>query len=483
MKKILILSCLVSAMYSCTSLEQMKNINGGNKIEQPKVTVAPVAKLSQSQFYLTDSGVPYLLDMIAMDFSKNIVRKYDFNQIGNTLECYVGEKILINNIPGNRLEIVTTPKVQSYDFYLNNGTITFKSLYQGEYVADIYNGLQYLGTVKIQNKLKYKFTEADNYAIISKGYSEKNLQKVRDGISLYRISFPGGERDKELSFMLMDLGANDGNSSIIKEETKYLESVYSLNEQEQIRLLQIQDKVFGKNLVLDDYFLNYDKNNVYLNNYIVEIIRNKGIGTAKELEFLEKLYMDNKDPNLGALIGQLYLKNGNISKSTYYGNLAAGGSIGTNGILTAPSAIIPAIGTTTSGMPNNIIPQEKEIFNKDQYDKSINDGKDALDKGNYQEALVFFQKAESLSNGNDQNNLNFYIGKAEYLLGQKDLAKTNLLKITEEDSNFPEAYYYLGVIAHQEGDLSKSKEYLMKVRETAGNSTWGRKSSIYLMKL
>lgn len=488
MKKLLILSCLISTMYSCTSLEQL-NINNQNRNNNVNVTKPkPIKELSQSTFYLTDSGVSYLLDMIAMDFSKGNVRNYDFSQIGMTLESYVGDKIVVNGIPGNRLEVVSTPKVQSYDFYLNNGTIVFKSLYQGEYIADVYNGLQYLGTVKILNKLKYKFTEADNYDIITRGYAAKDLKKVRDGISLYRISFPGSDKDKELSFMLMDLAASNGNTLLINEETKYLKDVYQLNEKDKIKLLQIQDKAFGKDLVIDNYFLTYDKSNVYLNSYIKEIILNKGIATDSELQFLEKMYMDSRDPQLAQEISELYLKNGNISKSTYYKGMASTGGIGLVGLggLTNLSGI-PDTSVAQPVSNNNIAPENTSnnltTGNVNQFNKVFSDGKAALDKENYQEALVFLEKAKTLGNPQEQQTVKFYIGKTNYMLGQYDLAKQNLLGISEEDPNFPEAYYYLGVIAHREGNISKAKEYLMKVRETANNSTWGRKSSIYLMKL
>ncbi|MGL4307532.1 MAG: tetratricopeptide repeat protein, partial [Cetobacterium sp.] len=364
----------------------------------------------------------------------------------------------------------------------------FKSLYQGEYIADVYNGLQYLGTVKILNKLKYKFTEADNYDIITRGYAAKDLKKVRDGISLYRISFPGSDKDKELSFMLMDLAASNGNTLLINEETKYLKDVYQLNEKDKIKLLQIQDKAFGKDLVIDNYFLTYDKSNVYLNSYIKEIILNKGIATDSELQFLEKMYMDSRDPQLAQEISELYLKNGNISKSTYYKGMASTGGIGLVGLggLTNLSGI-PDTSVAQPVSNNNIAPENTSnnltIGNVNQFNKVFSDGKAALDKENYQEALVFLEKAKTLGNPQEQQTVKFYIGKTNYMLGQYDLAKQNLLGISEEDPNFPEAYYYLGVIAHREGNISKAKEYLMKVRETANNSTWGRKSSIYLMKL
>ncbi|MGL4210811.1 MAG: tetratricopeptide repeat protein, partial [Cetobacterium somerae] len=56
-------------------------------------------------------------------------------------------------------------------------------------------------------------------------------------------------------------------------------------------------------------------------------------------------------------------------------------------------------------------------------------------------------------------------------------------KVTTPGENTSELYYYLGVIYHKKGDIEKAKDYLRKSRENNPSSTWGRKCSIYLLKL
>lgn len=388
MKKLLIFSGLILLFYSCTPLQ-----NQNVALRHPTQTVPvreEVKKLPQSDFYVSDSGVSYLLDVISADVSKASRRYYNANQLKSTLESYVGETVIIDSVAGNRLEIVSAPKVQSFDFYLRGGTITFKSLCQGEYIAEVYNGTQFVSTVRINNKLKYKFTEKENYDIISKAYIDKDFKKLRDSISLYRISFPGSSKDKELSFMLIEIATLEGQTSVVKEEMSYLNSNYQLNESETIT----------SNL------------------------------------------NENKENELVAL------KEDSI--------------------------------TPTEILPNKV---EEVRVSPAQFGKNFEDGKRALDQSSYAEALVLFEKAKVGATEDEKTALNFYLGKVYYMSGDYNSAKLSLQNVKDIDQNMAEANYYLGVIAHKEGNISKAKDYLNKSRNNNPSSTWGRKSSIYLMKL
>ncbi|MGL5901777.1 MAG: tetratricopeptide repeat protein [Cetobacterium sp.] len=64
-----------------------------------------------------------------------------------------------------------------------------------------------------------------------------------------------------------------------------------------------------------------------------------------------------------------------------------------------------------------------------------------------------------------------------------DKALIEFNKVTGNDENTSELYYSLGVIYHKKGEIEKAKDYLRKSRENNPSSTWGRKSSIYLLKL
>lgn len=487
MKKLLTLSCLVSLLYSCTPLQQMTTGPSYPQGQGPQTQ--QVQKLEQTDFYLSDTGVAYVLDMVKMDISKSQSRRYTPGQIRNVLESYVGETVEIAGLPGNRLEVVSAPKVQSYDFYIRNGKVTFKSLYQGQYIAEVYNGLTYVGTIKIKNMLKYKFTERENYDIISRGYESKDLKLVKDGISLYRISFPGGTRDKELSYMLIELASGAGNTGLVKDEMKYLKSMYQLDEKDKVKLLQIDEKVKGQSFTVDEYYLGYDRNNTYLNNYIKDLIERKQSASQGEIEFLEKMYADTTNSKLAELIGNLYLKNGNVTKSNYYLGISSGASLGfgfpgsypTEPINPSPMDTNVNKSTQINREPTGVVSLGGD--SSAQFNKNFEDGKKALNQESYEESIVFFEKAKSQAQNDERAKLSFYMGKAYYMLGNYNLAKSNLLGVTDGDSNLPEAYYYLGVISHKEGNIGKAKEYLDKVRINYPSSTWGRKSSIYLMKL
>ncbi|WP_297407829.1 tetratricopeptide repeat protein, partial [uncultured Cetobacterium sp.] len=289
---------------------------------------------------------------------------------------------------------------------------------------------------------------------------------------LYLMAFPTNNKQKDVSFMVLDLGAGKGNNLLLNNKIKYLKENFSLTEDEKVKLLLLEEKINQNNFVIDNYYLNYNKNNLKLNTAIKRIIERKTTATNEELGFLEKFYGDVEDPELASTLGNLYIKNGDINKGNYYNSLASENGITLNSntpsqdVLDTSTPIVPTIETT--------IP----VINK-----NLSNGRDALNRKSYNEALIFFNKAITNTKENDLDNILFYRGKTYFLMGNYDKAISDFNNIKSVNENSSELYYYLGVINHKQGNIDKAKEYLRKSRENNPSSTWGRKSSIYLLKL
>ncbi|MCQ8212565.1 tetratricopeptide repeat protein [Cetobacterium somerae] len=474
MKKIFLISTTALILFSCTNLQTQ--LPTQNKVVVPSVKNP---SLQQDNFFLNESGVAYLYDLIQRDSSTNAIREYTPTQMMSPMEVYAGETLIINNINADRVKLISSPIKNDFTFNISGNSLNFNSLYQGEYIAEIYKGFTYVGTVKIKNKLKYNFTEKDNYDIILNSYNNKNLDLLVKSAQLYLIAFPTNSKQKDVAFMVLDLGSANENQLLINKEIRYLKENFSLNEEEKIKLLALEEKTNSGSFIINNYYLDYNRSNLKLNTEIMRAIERKNSATIDELQFLEKFYSDSQSPELALLIGKLYTQQGDKDKGNYYLSLAGtssnlSSSMSDSFTSTSESMIPIANDLSEDNSINNIVSPSDSS-------KNLANGIDALNRKSYNEALIFFNKAENSST--DASELNFYRGKTYFSMNNFDKALSNFDKISNPGENTSELYYYLGVIYHKKGDIEKAKDYLRKSRENNPSSTWGRKSSIYLLKL
>lgn len=473
MKKILLISATALIFFSCTNLQTQ--LPTQSKVVVPSVK-NPV--LQQDNFFLNESGVAYLYDLIQRDSSTNAIREYLPSQMMAPMEVYAGETLIVNNINADRVKIISSPIKNDFTFNISGNSLNFNSLYQGEYIAEIYKGFTYVGSVKIKNKLKYNFTEKDNYDIILNSYNNKNLDLLVKSAQLYLIAFPTNSKQKDVAFMVLDLGSANGNQLLINKEIRYLKENFSLNEDEKIKLLAFEEKSSDGSFIINNYYLDYNRSNLKLNTEIMRAIQRKNNATADELQFLENFYGDSQSTELALLIGNLYMQKGDSDKGNYYLSLAGSSSnLNSNfSNLTTPTS-------ENSILSSNNIGEDEVVTSVSPSDssKNITNGIDALNRKSYSEALIFFNKAESSST--NISEVSFYRGKTYFSMNNFDKALSDFDKVTTPGENTSELYYYLGVIYHKKGDIEKAKDYLRKSRENNPSSTWGRKSSIYLLKL
>ncbi len=473
MKKILLISATALIFFSCTNLQTQ--LPTQSKVVVPSVK-NPV--LQQDNFFLNESGVAYLYDLVQRDSSTNAIREYLPSQMMAPMEVYAGETLIVNNINADRVKIISSPIKNDFTFNISGNSLNFNSLYQGEYIAEIYKGFTYVGTVKIKNKLKYNFTEKDNYDIILNSYNNKNLDLLVKSAQLYLIAFPTNSKQKDVAFMVLNLGSANGNQLLINKEIRYLKENFSLNEDEKIKLLAFEEKSSDGSFIINNYYLDYNRSNLKLNTEIMRAIQRKNNATADELQFLENFYGDSQSTELALLIGNLYMQKGDSDKGNYYLSLAGSSSnLNSNfSNLTTPTS-------ENSILSSNNIGEDEVVTSVSPSDssKNITNGIDALNRKSYSEALIFFNKAESSST--NISEVSFYRGKTYFSMNNFDKALSDFDKVTTPGENTSELYYYLGVIYHKKGDIEKAKDYLRKSRENNPSSTWGRKSSIYLLKL
>ena len=233
MKKLVFLGILVG-LCSCTNINQdfssvLKKID----LEQKE----SIPSLNQENIILTKDTVQDILKDVSFRLRSGQIRNYESDYSGR-YEVYVGDYVSLPlELNENNYNVIKYPNDVNYNIKINGNKLLFRSLYAGKYEILIYSDTQMTRKIKISNILKYNFTENDIYNLIVSCYNEMDLKGLNDSISLSRIAFPDSSRNKEISFLLIDLAVKDGNTKIIKDEMQYLQKHVVLNDFDKKQLI------------------------------------------------------------------------------------------------------------------------------------------------------------------------------------------------------------------------------------------------------
>ncbi|WP_300393504.1 tetratricopeptide repeat protein [Fusobacterium sp.] len=465
MKKFLLLAALISLFYGC---ENLTSVNKGMTLPAYQQN-----SLKQESFFLNDSGTAYLLDILSQNIKSNAVRSYE---TGNYFDIYMGEYLSIPCLDADNPALILAPNVQSYDAFIKNGRFYFRSLYQGVYTFNLMREGSTGRTVTINNKSNYKVSNGDLKNIVYKNYNEKNLESLKNSATLFKLLFPDSTENKDISFLLFNLAVLEGNENIIKTESSFLEENYNLSSQDKMKLIAGKEKVLGNNYNLSEKYLDSYNNSPELNDYVMRNIIKRGNPTSNELLFLENIYATNPTKDLADIIGVLYFKAGNVIKGTHYSNTK-------NGNL--PSAL-----NNSLVMGNNKAPEESSQENPTEtleYSDFLNNYQNGISyyrDGSYAEAILLLEKS-MLAEGNfiEKENIPFYLGDSYMMSGNYKKAKENFLLLKNTNEFYPNAMYKLGELYYKNGEKDLAIKTFEQNRDNFPGTVWGRKSSIYLLKL
>lgn len=463
--------CLLLGLCSCTSLDtDFSNIFEGIQTQQQPTEVLP--ELKTEKIVLNTYAPEGILKNISERLKSGYTREYNGTYRTN-YEVYVGDYVSIPlNIGEDTYNIVNYPTGVQYDAHIQGNRLKFRSLYQGTYEVMIYSGGTFSRKINIDNKLSYEFTEQNNYDIISQCYAQRNLKGLNDAVAIHRIAFPNSFRDKELSFLLIDLASQDGNTKIIKDEMGFLQKNSTLTEYDKIQLIKSLNVMKNVDYEIPSALLNFDSQSLEFNKDVARVIMEKKNITSNEALFLEKLYKNTDDKKaIGEVLGNWYMKNGNFLKGKEYLENASGIEFNTS---------FGNIGGSSSTA------QSLEEQNYAQYMKFFKDGKKSFENENYVEALMYFEKALSMNKGyNEQKDIYYYMGQSYFRTGDyskavKELKKS--LNLEKNDEKKAEIYYNIGMLYEKLGDKEQAVNYFTYVIQNYKNSPWGVKSSMYILQ-
>lgn len=470
MKRFIFL-CLLLSVVGCTNTNtDFSNIF--ENIQNNKTEVLP--ELKTEKIVLNVYAPEGILDNISSKLKAGYVREYKGTYRTN-YEVYVGDYISIPlNVGEDAYNVINYPRGVKYDIRIKDNKLYFRSLYQGTYEIILYSAGTLSRKITIENKLNYEFTEQNNYDIILQSYNANNLKGLNDAIAIHRIAFPNSFRDKELSFILIDLASKEGDTKIIKDEIAFLQKSGTLTEFDKKQILNSLSLIKDINFDIPNDLLKYDSQSLPFNLEVGKVIMSKKDQNESEIIFLDKLYNDsNKDKGIGEIIGNWYIKNGNPQKGNQY--LEQTGNILTD-----------FLGSFGIPIPTKTPAQLLEEQNYSQYQSYFNDGKKSFANENYVEALLYFEKALKIDkNYAEQKDIYFYIGESYFNTGDYSKAIVELkksLNLEKNDEKKAEIYYNIGMSYEKLGDKEQARNYFTYVIQNYKNSPWGVKSNMHILE-
>ncbi|HEY4534349.1 MAG TPA: tetratricopeptide repeat protein [Fusobacterium sp.] len=253
MKKWLILAC-ISLFAACTPLENMKKKEGVKEILFPKdqkestvsVEIPEISSDTEEmkeEWKLTEESIPEVLSSIRKELKNN--QKMVFDGKVNKISLYAGQTAIIKDSAGmNQLKFIVSPQKANANLKKSGSSAIFRSIYQGSYVLswETISGVK--KQVLIENHLKYKFTEKENYDIILRSFQGQNLKMLEEAVALYRMAFSNGKYTRKSMLFLLELANRKKEKKTIQESLQYLGKIQSLHVEER-KAMEEGNKILG----------------------------------------------------------------------------------------------------------------------------------------------------------------------------------------------------------------------------------------------
>ena len=163
---------------------------------------------------VNDENVNDYLTIIKANL-RTSAKKVDDN-IKNQYTVPIGETLVFPVDNEKAIKLSTSPKNANPKISLTNGKVTFRTVYQGQYVLSTYVNGSVNRKITVSAISKYDFDEKDLYNLILQD-SEKRDKDVENAVTLYKMLYPAGRHSKEVNYLFLKYAYEIRNNSLINE--------------------------------------------------------------------------------------------------------------------------------------------------------------------------------------------------------------------------------------------------------------------------
>ena len=214
---------------------------------------------------VNDENVNDYLTIIKSNL-RTSAKKVDDN-IRNQYTVPIGETLVFPVDNEKAIKLSTSPKNANPKVSLTNGKVSFRTVYQGQYVLSTYVNGSVNRKITVSAISKYDFNEKDLYNLILQD-SEKKDKDVENAVTLYKMLYPAGRHSKEVNYLFLKYAYEIRNNSLINEALAGVKNDFSsYSDSEKATILRAA-KLANKSIFIPSEV--YNTNNSDLKNALNE---------------------------------------------------------------------------------------------------------------------------------------------------------------------------------------------------------------------
>ena len=244
---------------------------GGTTAPTPNTTTGETVETKPQQeekivsVDVNDENVNDYLTIIKSNL-RTSAKKVDDN-IKNQYTVPIGETLVFPVDNEKAIKLSTSPKNANPKISLTNGKVSFRTVYQGQYVLSTYVNGSVNRKITVSAISKYDFDEKDLYNLILQD-SEKRDKDVENAVTLYKMLYPAGRHSKEVNYLFLKYAYEIRNNSLINEALAGVKNDFSsYSDSEKATILRAA-KLANKSIFIPSEV--YNTNNSDLKNALNE---------------------------------------------------------------------------------------------------------------------------------------------------------------------------------------------------------------------
>lgn len=251
---------------------------------------------------------------------KGSVKKVE-DSVKNDYTIGLGETLIFPLDNEKAIKLTASPKNTNTKINLSNGKVSFRSVYQGQYVLSTYVDGSLNRKIAIAVIAKYDFSEREIYDVIMQNFESKS-KDLENAVTLYKMMFPTGRYAKEVNYLFLKYAYDIKNTSLMNEALAGVKNDFtSYSDSEKATILRVA-KLTNKEIFVPSE--TYKTSDPELKSALQEYVGNKGSLDKNDKVFIEKTKKETPETaNLAArdkiksvIDGTIPVKAGSLSGTT-----------------------------------------------------------------------------------------------------------------------------------------------------------------------
>ena len=251
---------------------------------------------------------------------KGSVKKVE-DSVKNDYTVGLGETLIFPLDNEKAIKLTASPKNTNAKINLSNGKVSFRSVYQGQYVLSTYVDGSLNRKIAIAVIAKYDFSEREIYNVIMQNFESKS-KDLENAVTLYKMMFPTGRYAKEVNYLFLKYAYDIKNTSLMNEALAGVKNDFtSYSDSEKATILRVA-KLTNKDIFVPSE--TYKTSDSELKSALQEYVGNKGSLDKNDKVFIEKTKKETPETaNLAArdkiksvIDGTIPVKAGSLSGTT-----------------------------------------------------------------------------------------------------------------------------------------------------------------------